>query len=350
MSHSKSSVHETGERNSIGRQRHATHCRTLIIGGVLPITIALVATLLMMSWLPELPDPIAVHWSGAGADGFGPALPFMLTPLAIVLAFSVFVVATSWRTAPSGALLFNQKILVVMAVLLSTMMSVGFVGSIAVQRGLAEAKESPDVGVLLAIGAAAGVVLAVASWFLLPPGVSSAVEVGQQPKPVDLYGGERLSWSHTARLGNIGLMIVALAFVWAIGIVIFASFAAQSSVVFAIVILVFVAVLVVTTTWWRVSADRRGFTVRGALGWPVKRIPLEDIRTVQVVDVTPTRDFGGYGWRWTVDGRSGVILRAGSGIEVTASSGKRFVVTVDDAETGAGVIAAMLTQPLSHSA
>ena len=75
---------------------------------------------------------------------------------------------------------------------------------------------------------------------------------------------------------------------------------------------------------------------------PHKHIPLSDIRAVKVVDVHPTRDFGGWGWRWAGDGRSGIVLQVGPGIEVTQSSGRRFIVTVDDATTGAGVLAALI--------
>lgn len=334
--------------DSNAQLQRSTHLRGVLVGGVVPTVIAFAAALVMVSWLPELPDPIAVHWDGAGANGFGPALPFILAPLVITVLFSIFAVSMSWRTAPSGRLIYNQKILLATSVWLSTFLSAGFVGSVALQRGLTDAHDAPDVGALMASGAGLATLLAVASWLVLPKGASSVTEAGQRPKPFELRGDERLSWSHTARLGNAALVLVGLSLAVAIGVTIFASIASSSSTIIAVIVLVFVAVLVVTNTWWRVSADRRGFTVRGALGWPSKRIALQDIRTVQVVEVTPTRDFGGYGWRWTVDGRSGVILRAGPAIEVTASSGKRFVVTVDDAETGAGVIAALLTQQVSR--
>ncbi len=37
----------------------------------------------------------------------------------------------------------------------------------------------------------------------------------------------------------------------------------------------------------------------------------------------------------------GVIARAGSAIEVQRSNGSNFVVTVDDAETGAGLLTSL---------
>lgn len=330
------------------RTTRSTRTRVVLIGAAAPIAIAIAGTLLMVSWLPELPDPIAVHWSGAGADGFGPALPFIFAPLVIVVLFSIFAVVFSWRTTPSGQPVYTQKILLTTSVWLSTTLTVGFVGSVAGQRGIVDAKNASDVGAILLIGAVAGLALAAGAWFLLPKGESSVIEAGQPPKALDLRGDERLSWSHSARFGNAVLVLMGVLLVVG-GAAILTSFASSPSEVIAPKVLIFAVVLlttalVVTNIWWRVSADHRGFTVRGYLGWPSKRIPLADIRTVQVVDVVPMRDFGGYGWRWAGGGRSGVILRTGPGIEVTASSGKRFVVTVDDAETGAGVIAALLKQ------
>lgn len=146
------------------------------------------------------------------------------------------------------------------------------------------------------------------------------------------------------------MIILGLVLAASLGIVIFTAFPLRPVTIFAIVVVGLIAALFVTMTWWRVSADHRGFTTRGALGWPLKRIPLADIRTVQVVDVQPVRDFGGYGWRWIGGGQSGVVLRAGPGVEITSAQGKRFVVTVDDAETGAGVIAALLTQATKREA
>lgn len=331
----------TGSRDQAVR---STRRLAILVGGIVPTVIAVGATALMVMWLPELPDPIAVHWSGAGPDGFGAALPFALTPLVVVVLFSAFAVAVAWRTGPAGGPLFNQKIVLASSVWLSVLLGVVFVGSIAGQRGLTDAKDAPDVGVLLAIAVLAAFVFATAAWFVLPRGESSATEGGQPPKRVDVRGEERLSWSRTARFGNAVLLIVGASILLAAGVAFFAARASQSSAILAIAVLLFVSVLVATNVWWRVTADFRGLSVRGVLGWPSKRIPLRNIRTVQVVEVTPIRDFGGYGWRWAADGRSGVILRAGSAIEVTVSSGKRFVVTVDDAETGAGVIAGLLTQ------
>ncbi|GAA3741731.1 hypothetical protein GCM10022239_16700 [Leifsonia bigeumensis] len=325
------------------RQTKATRLRAIVIGTVVPIAVALVTVALLVSWMPQLPDPIAVHWSGAGPDGFGSAMPFILLPLGITVVFSAFAAVWSWRSTPSGRLTWNQKFLVVTSLWLAALLNVGIGGSVAIQRGLADAHDAQGVGPWFAVGVGAGFVLAVAGWFLLPP-AERVGQAGTSPRPVDVQGQERVSWSRSARLGTVALVVVALTLVVAIGAVVVAAFASRGSGAFAIVVLVLVAALVATNTWWRVSADHRGFIARGVFGWPRKRIPLDDIRSVQVVEVDPTRDFGGWGWRWGGQGRTGIILRAGEGIEVTTTPGKHFVVTVDDAATGAGVLAALIAQ------
>jgi hypothetical protein len=88
-----------------------------------------------------------------------------------------------------------------------------------------------------------------------------------------------------------------------------------------------------------VWVDRRGLTVRSPLGWPAVVIPLEDIAAVGVVEISPLRDYGGWGWRLGRRGRPGAVFRAGPALEVTRGDGRRFVVTVD----GAGEAAALLT-------
>lgn len=314
--------------------------RIVIVGAVVPIAIAVVAAAAMLSWLPELPDPIAIHWSGHGPDGFGPAGPMIFLPLGIVAVFSLFSVGSSLANAHGSAVTWTQKFLVVTSLWLSTLLSVGIAGGVAVQRGLADAREAPDVGLWLAIGAIAGLALAVAAWFLLPR-AEAVDETGASPRPLDLQGQERVSWSRPARLGTAATAVILLTFALILATTVFVIAAAREASAIVIAVLVLVVVLVATNTWWRVTADHRGFIARGVLGWPRKHIAAEDIRSVQVVDVNPSRDFGGWGWRWAGNGRSGIILRAGEAIEVTRRNGRRFVVTVDDAKTGAGVLAAI---------
>lgn len=325
------------------QQTRTMRVRALALGVGVPIALALVTAAFTVSWWSQLPDPIAVHWSGAGPDGFGPAALVVLLPLGLTVVFSAFVAVWSWRPSPSGRPTWNQKALIATSLWLATLLNVGFAGSVAMQRGLSDAHDAPDVAPWLAVAAGAGLVLAVAGWFLLPP-AETVDEAGTQARPVDVRGQERVSWSRPARLGNTALTLIAVGVSAAIVIAVLAAFVSRDASIVAIVVVAFVGLLAVTNTVWRISADHRGLIARGVFGWPRKSIPLDDIRSVQVVTVNPTRDFGGWGWRWGGNGRTGIILRAGDAIEVTTTDGKRFVVTVDDAVTGAGVLVALSAQ------
>ena len=58
-------------------------------------------------------------------------------------------------------------------------------------------------------------------------------------------------------------------------------------------------------------------------------------------------EFGGWGLRLSVEGRFGVVLRQGEAIEVTRANGRRFLVTVDDAATGAALLQALIARDAS---
>jgi hypothetical protein len=92
-----------------------------------------------------------------------------------------------------------------------------------------------------------------------------------------------------------------------------------------------------------VTVDRRGLTVSlGPFGWPRVRVPADDVAEVTVAEISPMQ-FGGWGYR-IVPGGSGVILRAGEALIVTRRSGRRFTVTVDNADTAAGLLTAVATR------
>lgn len=315
--------------------------RVLLVGGLIPVLIAAIATATMVSWITELPDPIAIHWSGSSADGFGPVWLMVFLPLCLVVAFSAFAVLSARKPTANGVLTGSQKIVLVTSVWMSTLLAVGVGGSVFIQRGLQDAADAGGVGWFMLAGALGGLLLAVPAWFLLPatdPSPHAAID----PEPLELHATERVSWTRTVLLATAALVVALIAIAGAIVAVLITVTNSPEGVWFAVSSLVVVSVLVIGTGSWRVSVDRRGLRVRSGLGWPRVTIPLTDIEAVHVVDIDPTADFGGWGWRWDAAGRSGIVMRRGPAIQVTRSSGKKFVITVDDATTGAAVLAALL--------
>jgi hypothetical protein len=100
------------------------------------------------------------------------------------------------------------------------------------------------------------------------------------------------------------------------------------------------SVALLTTTAWRVRVDPEGLSVRAMLGWPGIRVPAADVASAGSTQLVPLGEFGGYGLRSGLDGRVGVITRAGTALEVRRRDGRAVVVTVDDAATAAGLLQA----------
>ena len=263
-----------------------THRRMILVGGVLPTVVALAAAIVMFSWLSELPEVIATHWGPSGPDGFGSPWVAILMPLGLTVAYALFVLILSWKLR-DGALLVNQKAVLASVAFISGLLSVGITGTVYVQRGLEDAALAPDAGWWMLVGAGAGLAFGTIAWFLLPA-AGAVVDDGIEAPPLELRADEIAVWSQRVR----GL--------------------------------------------WRVTAGPAGLSVTGLA--VRKFLPAESIQSVRVVQVSPVPEFGGWGYRISLDGRVGLVLRTGEAIEVTHSGGKRFVVTVDDAATGASVL------------
>ncbi|QGQ19748.1 hypothetical protein GC089_11580 [Cellulomonas sp. JZ18] len=103
-------------------------------------------------------------------------------------------------------------------------------------------------------------------------------------------------------------------------------------------LVVVLAALLAAMSVFRVRVDAAGLTARSALGWPTLRVPLEEVEEARTVTVDPLADFGGWGYRVGAQGRVGVVLRRGEGLEVRRTGGRATVVTVDDAATAAALL------------
>lgn len=96
----------------------------------------------------------------------------------------------------------------------------------------------------------------------------------------------------------------------------------------------------------RVRVDHEVLEVRcGHAGLPRRRIPLSDVVAAHHArEVTP-RHWGGWGYRWRPERGTAVIVRRGEGLVVTLGDGRKFTVTVDDAEAAVRLIRHRLGLP-----
>lgn len=88
----------------------------------------------------------------------------------------------------------------------------------------------------------------------------------------------------------------------------------------------------------RTHVDADGLRVRGT-GVQLLHIPIPEVAAADVVDhVDPFWEFGGWGLRVDVHGRTGVVSRAGEALRVTRGDDTQVLITVDDAASAAATL------------
>lgn len=235
---------------------------------------------------------------------------------------------------------FMGALAAAMSVFIGTLVA----GSVLIQRGLSDAAEAPSILPSLLLSGVLGVALGVVAWFVQPAEHASrgAVEVVAALDP-PLGADERAVWLRTVRLGRSGLIVLASALLILIlvAVITLAVSGSAAATVITVIVVVLMAATIAATSVFHVRVDADGLTVTSATGFPRVHVPLEDIQRVEVVEVVPMAEFGGWGLRWAPGGGFGVVMRSGSGIRVHRAGGRVFTVTVDDAESGAALLEAL---------
>ncbi|NLF05694.1 MAG: DUF1648 domain-containing protein [Actinomycetales bacterium] len=297
-----------------------------------PLVLAGTAVALVLSWRDRLPDPVAVHWGPDGVDGVGG-----LTELVLPLAIAVPVLAVGmWALGHFlGRAGLTRRLAAASAVWTGAYVSGVTLTTAAVQLDRADASQAGSLGVGMTVSLVAACALALLAGRLTPGDrpqpASTPVPAGAARLP--LGTDERASWVRSAGQGGTWVIVAFVAVTVAL-----LGWATRSWV-FPVAFALFLGLLIVGFTQWTVSVDARGLTAVGRLGWPRQHVPLDEVESASVREIHPVREFGGWGLRTSVkDGATGVVLRSGPGIEVQRTGGRRFVVTVDDAETGAALL------------
>ncbi len=272
------------------------------------------------AWAPvvifynRLPDPIATHWGlTGGPNGSMPRLQgVLLAPLVATAAGSVAVFYRRLHAAAFFACI------------------AGFLAAISWLAITANVNapnwhHAASTHLPLHLGvAAAFAVITVVVLHALPPEHRPA-PTGPGPS-AGIRKGQRASWSATTGWSPgiaAGVFVVGV-----IGIIVAGP---------ALIGVVAVAVAISFFCHIRVSADTRGLIVHyGWLPYPRSHIPLSRIRAARIEDINPM-EWGGWGYRLG-PGRTAVVLHRGEGLVLDLDNGRRFAITVHDAETAAGVL------------
>lgn len=330
------------------------------VGLIFPLALLTAALVLVLVWIPRMPNPAATHWSGSGApDGFGSPWSYVWILLfmghGFVLMLWAFVVFGSRMPAPSPKRQTpiwsaNQRFLAAFAAGFAVLMTITMLASVVSQLDIADAADARGIGAPLAIGLGAWIAVAVLGWFVQPKVEITRAE-GRPSEPLPLAASERAVWFGEVRPSKTFLWVTGLAILAVAASVVF-MFAVPTDAVargISIGALLLIVGLSLTSTLFRVRIDAAGLVARSFIGWPVFRLPADDVQSVEAGQINPLAEFSGWGMRWSV-GRFGIVMRTGEGIIATRKDGRIFAITVDDAETAAAALAASASAATTKAA
>ena len=324
-------------------QHHTLAIRRFVLAAiVLPLVLVAVGVTVQVIALPHLPATIAVHWNAAGEpDRFAPAWTQPLVTIALGVGIPLLIGLTSLPGLRRGDRGVTYRFLGAVSAGSAALVTLALTWTLLAQVG--EPGVAPTVWPALFGSIVAAGIVGVIAWFIQPreewsrPGAPEAT-------PLAIAPGEQIVWLRTTSIHPkmaVGMALIVLA----LAVVAFGAWltGAPDGVVWLLILVtIILVVLAATSLAFHVRVDDTGLTVRSVLGLPRFRVPLHEISTASRVEVNPMGEFGGWGIRLSVDKRFGIVLRTGEAIEVTRANGRRFVVTVDDAATGAGLLQALV--------
>jgi hypothetical protein len=321
--------------------RHALAIRRFILVAlVVPLAIVAAGVVIQLVLLPQVPATIAVHWNAAGEPNrYAPAWTQPLATLAFGAGIALLLGLTTLPGLRRGDRGPTYRLLGAISAAIATLVTVAFTWTFAMQAG---GDATVSIWPALIASFASAAVVGVIAWFVQPAERRVAV-TASAAAPVSIAPGERVVWLRTTSMAPAAAIAIVL------GVVILAVAAftawlagAPDGLVWLLGgMTLLLLVLAATTVSFHVRVDESGITVRSVMGLPRFRVPLAEVATASKVEVTPMGEFGGWGIRLGAGRRLGIILRAGDAIEVARANGRRLVVTVDDAETGAGLLQAL---------
>ena len=325
----------SGAGRSSGPDPNVSRNRILVLVlGALAIGMPLAALLVVRSWEPLLPDPVAIHFGAGGmADGYASFPEFVWIFGASAIVFLVPALVAAFFSSKRVDL---ARILTGTALYLGALFATLLLYTTWIQKGLADASDAYLSGEAVVAVIVLPIVPAVLGALLLrtpltpdaasrPP--SSAPTVPLVDGKVPTWEGETTSPAWLSAVVGLLLVVPVLAL----------------AVAFKTVLLVPVALVLGAATFGlfgaRIVVDAEGLTVAARFGWPKKTILATQVEEATVVEVHPLQEFGGWGYRIGFGGAAGIVMRSGPGISVLYGNGETLVVTVNE---GASLAAATL--------
>lgn len=298
------------------------------LGVVVPVAWVVAAAGVFVACWGRLPDPLATHWGWSGTpNGAMPRLT----------AFGLFVGPTVLAAIAARVAMHRERGIAQLAgaaAFAGALFASLAVATVLANLGAARWQDARGVGIPLALVCCGLAWLAAALVSRAARTLERAPAIGTLARPtIGLGATERAVW--TAGAKNRVLFVISLVVAVA-GVATWAGGAPW--ITFASCIAVAIAVTALAEAHVRV--DERALTIAfGPLGFPRMHIAVDRIEHAEKMAVQPMAN-GGWGYRGSLTalGRAAVVIRGGEGLRLALRDNKTLVVTVDDAETGAGLI------------
>jgi hypothetical protein len=311
--------------------------RVLIATAVLPGAVLTVAGVLTNAWADRLPDPIATHWN-SGPNGSSPLGVFVTVCLALGAVATALLAVTAVNALRRGRPMPRLSVGVGagFAALPPGVLLAVLVPNLDAPDWQA-ARSVVDVVVFLLGAAAVGVVAAFTG------GLPAPVPEHRADRPsVGLQPGQRAFWS--SRAANAAML-------WALALIPVAIALVPVGVSWPTALWIAFVAATVTALTYRLKAkvDATGVTIRfGLLGFPWRHLKLSTIREATARELETFGD-GGLGLRFNpVTGTTAYKVRGGPALALTLENGRTVLVSVDDPETGAGLLNDLIEQGVTR--
>lgn len=289
-------------------------------------------------WADRLPERLATHWSLRGdADGSMSGTGLLVTTLLMALV-GAGLAAAYLRWGPWDRVVVAT--VVGLGAFLPALAAGVAIETVMANRDATDWRTVPGpsgMAIVLVVAPAlvALVLVAVVAARAIPIDVAPAPAVvaagGDPPPPGAAWQGSCSNPWLLAPAAAVVAVGIAMAVIvsWGLGLVLAAT-----------------GLLVSALARIRVTVDERGLRVAyGVARWPVTSIAMDRIEQVSTLDVRPTR-WGGWGYRGalSVFRQAAVVVRGGPGLRLDLRGGRVFVVTVDEPEPGAALLARFVAQ------
>lgn len=297
--------------------------------GSMILSLIVLAVPLAVTWAlrERLPERIATHFGPDGQpDGWSSLPVALLWHLTLGLFMSVVLLGLGLGTR-------SMRFMGPFAVGISALIAVAGYGSMLGQLDGGMAKPGP----LVFFGLLPLILIPAVGWWWLKDRM--------EPVPVEATGTftpslpghpEVRSWSGETRRGKAAVVMAVVIGLLGAGMLVL--FRGDPWLMAAIGILVFGTIPLMFLGNQRITIDGDGVTGK-ALGIRLHHTPLDEVLSAGHVQVDPLGDFGGVGFRGSIDGRrDGLVTGAGDALIFQRRGQKDYVITVEQAVEAARVL------------